>query len=291
MSNNKEGIIYKVTNLVNNKIYIGQTIRTLNTRKTVHIYRAMNNLDGNSYFHAAIRKYKESSFKWEVIWKGNIDLLNDKEIFYIQECSSYYKSNKGYNLTLGGDNPPYFSGENHPQYDHTLYTFYHKNGYIEENITRYNMVKKYSLTSTGIDRVINKEGTTHKKWALSPNVFNRIHNSTDTKLYTFFHEDGTIEKNVTRKYMEINYNLSKAGLNKIINKHPNIYKGWSLSKDRAIKYKPINKKYSFISVDGIIEKNITQHEFSKKYSISNSTISVICNKGKSRRGWKLYNYN
>ena len=59
------GIIYKVTNLQNGKVYIGQTIRTLNQRRTQHIYDARNSC--SFYFHNAIRKYGEDSFVWEQI--------------------------------------------------------------------------------------------------------------------------------------------------------------------------------------------------------------------------------
>lgn len=95
------GIIYKVTNLVNNKIYIGQTTNSLNIRKTQHISDARNNSD--MLLHKAIRKYGEDAFKWEVIDKAySKEELNNKEKYWIV----YYKSNQkeyGYNCTNGGD--------------------------------------------------------------------------------------------------------------------------------------------------------------------------------------------
>lgn len=103
-----KGIIYMVTNKINNKIYIGQTINTLTRRKNNHIGAAQRNQD-NLYFHRAIRKYGEESFKWKVVEEiisENLEelkeKLNNKEIYYI----SLYNSNNtniGYNLTQGGD--------------------------------------------------------------------------------------------------------------------------------------------------------------------------------------------
>lgn len=54
-------IIYKVTNLINNKIYIGQTRYSLNIRKASHLHQSKNN--SIVYFHRAIKKYKKENFK------------------------------------------------------------------------------------------------------------------------------------------------------------------------------------------------------------------------------------
>ena len=60
-------IIYKVTNKINGKVYIGQTIRTLNERKRDHLYYAQ--FDKGIQFHYAIRKRLTS---W-LIGGGNND--------------------------------------------------------------------------------------------------------------------------------------------------------------------------------------------------------------------------
>lgn len=96
-------IIYKVTNLVNQKIYIGQSINTLEYRKSGHYRDARCIKKKNVYFHNALLKYKPEDFKWEIIDTAEtIEELNKKEIYWV----SYYKSNnkdKGYNLKAGGD--------------------------------------------------------------------------------------------------------------------------------------------------------------------------------------------
>ncbi len=97
------GIIYKITNNVNKKIYIGQTIQSLAKRKAVHKNKSKN---GNYYIQRAIRKYGWDNFSWETIHEGsNKKELNTKEIEYI----NIYESNnpsKGYNMTKGGDYNP-----------------------------------------------------------------------------------------------------------------------------------------------------------------------------------------
>lgn len=93
-------IVYIATNRENGKVYIGQTVRTFEQRKAVHISKSKS---GNrNYFHNAIRKYGADNFKWEVIRIcDSIKSLNAFEQYYIL----YYNSmNEGYNLTSGGLN-------------------------------------------------------------------------------------------------------------------------------------------------------------------------------------------
>lgn len=93
-------IIYKCTNLVNGKIYIGQTIERFKQRISNHIYASHN---CNCYYFArAIKKYGIDNFEWEIIRIcNNISGLNAWEQYYIL----YYNSmENGYNLTTGGLN-------------------------------------------------------------------------------------------------------------------------------------------------------------------------------------------
>ena len=93
-------IIYKVTNLINGKIYIGQTKHSLEHRKQRHLQRARNG--ANNHLYQAIRKYGESNFKWEVIHTtDDKDELNFLETYYI---GMYDSIKNGYNMVDGGDN-------------------------------------------------------------------------------------------------------------------------------------------------------------------------------------------
>lgn len=98
------GVIYKVTNLINGKVYIGQTI-DFQRRKRKHLSDARkNDVKDTSIFHRAIRKYGEDSFSWEIIEEVSSEQLDDREKYWIQFFESYIEYNKGYNMTLGGDN-------------------------------------------------------------------------------------------------------------------------------------------------------------------------------------------
>ncbi len=88
--------IYKITNIQNNKVYIGQTIRPIKDRFHRHINDAMNNIL-DTHFARAIRKYGKDSFIIEEIDTAkNQNELNEKEQYWIR----YYNSiNNGYNET------------------------------------------------------------------------------------------------------------------------------------------------------------------------------------------------
>jgi len=93
------GIIYKITNLINKKVYIGQTTRSFNDR--INDYKREL---GNEYINNAFKKYGWDNFDFTIIDSAQtINELNSKEIRYIIE----YKSNEkefGYNILSGGKN-------------------------------------------------------------------------------------------------------------------------------------------------------------------------------------------
>ena len=95
-------IIYKATNIINSKVYIGQTIHSLSIRKGQH--ERSHEYGYKTAFSNAIKKYGKENFKWEVIYEtDSIEELNNKESFYIEHYKSLVSEN-GYNLKGGGGN-------------------------------------------------------------------------------------------------------------------------------------------------------------------------------------------
>jgi len=106
-------IVYKVTNIINNKIYIGVSKFDIDKRKWEHLNDSDNSSD--FVFHKAIRKYGIENFNWEVIDEANsIEELKQKEIFYIKDYNAFYKTGYGYNMTHGGDLNDHLKGEDSP---------------------------------------------------------------------------------------------------------------------------------------------------------------------------------
>src|SRR6266404_6035598 len=95
-------IIYKVTNIQNGRLYIGQTWRKLEVRKAEHRRSAANILKTNpTLFHLALREFGSGNFIWEVLETcTSIDHCNEREKFYIKLLNTMYPN--GYNSTTGG---------------------------------------------------------------------------------------------------------------------------------------------------------------------------------------------
>lgn len=94
--------IYKFTNKVNGKVYIGQSVDVY-TRKASHRHNCtkVGSSAYNTYFHAALRKYGKDNFDFEIIEECPEHLLNEREMYWIDYYKSY-KSEIGYNMNLGG---------------------------------------------------------------------------------------------------------------------------------------------------------------------------------------------
>jgi hypothetical protein len=105
-------IIYKITNILNNKVYIGLTVQNLNDRFKQHLNGV--NSGSNCQLHRAIRKYGVENFKVEKICRCNsIDKMKKLEILFIKKFNSF---ENGYNMTSGGDGcTDYWKGKKHKQ--------------------------------------------------------------------------------------------------------------------------------------------------------------------------------
>ena len=93
------GFIYKITNKVNGKSYIGQTIQSVKERFYQHCATKCSQAILNMVIHKAIAKYGKSNFTIEVIEEVESANLNDRERYWIRYYDSY---NNGYNSTEGG---------------------------------------------------------------------------------------------------------------------------------------------------------------------------------------------
>ena len=91
--------IYKITNTINNKIYIGATTRSVEKRWYEHIRDSKKEITKNRPFHMAIREFGISNFKVEIIEEVDSLLMDKREEFWINELNTF---DDGYNATFGG---------------------------------------------------------------------------------------------------------------------------------------------------------------------------------------------
>lgn len=128
--------IYKITNKVNGKIYIGKSTdivrrfaehkrhyKSESHRKKIALYKSM-------------WKYGVENFIFEILEETSVDVLDEREKYYID----FYKSNNkdiGYNLTEGGDSGPIYYGETNKNAKLTedivfQIREYYKQGYVKK---------------------------------------------------------------------------------------------------------------------------------------------------------------
>lgn len=104
------GTIYCITNLINNKMYIGQTARLLSERWKDHL-ESSKDLNNQRPLYLAMRKYGIENFSCSIIEQCPDSILNEREQYWIKEKQTWISEypNKGYNLTCGGNNGTKYS--------------------------------------------------------------------------------------------------------------------------------------------------------------------------------------
>lgn len=93
------GFIYIITNNINNKQYIGQTIQTLKKRFDRHCQFYGSESESRMAIKQAIHKYGRKNFSIKMLEECAIEELNEREIYYISLYNTYFN---GYNSTKGG---------------------------------------------------------------------------------------------------------------------------------------------------------------------------------------------
>ncbi len=104
------GYIYKITNTVNNKAYIGQTKQEPEKRWKSH-KNSIHYNNGCPLLCKAFRKYGIDKFKFEIIVICFDNSLNKMEEHYIKKYNTF--GINGYNATKGGEPGAFFTGKKH----------------------------------------------------------------------------------------------------------------------------------------------------------------------------------
>lgn len=188
------GFIYKITNIINGKSYIGQTIQDVKDRFYQHCATKCSKAVLNMAIHRAIEKYGKSNFTIEVIEEIDSTNLNDREKYWIKYYNSY---NNGYNSTEGGQE----GCKSFKDLD------------VESIIREYNSGK--SLRALGIIFEVDKQ--TIKDLLIRHNV--KLRATRTYKLSQIDREKVLEDFNLglSRKEIIIKWNISKSYLSQLIN--------------------------------------------------------------------------
>lgn len=101
--------IYIIKNRINNKVYIGQSVNA-GERFIGHCKKSSAN--SGSLISKAIQKYGANNFWYEILDEKVSD-YNEREIYWIKKYNSVVPN--GYNIQLGGEEPPVHCSVDHPQ--------------------------------------------------------------------------------------------------------------------------------------------------------------------------------
>lgn len=108
-----KNVVYCCENLLNGKIYIGETKRSLYERWCDHKHQIERNKDNSMAIYSAIRKYGQSNFAVYILEEGfsSDELRKESEKSWIKKLNSFHDTNdsNGYNLTTGGTDKTKFS--------------------------------------------------------------------------------------------------------------------------------------------------------------------------------------
>lgn len=97
--------IYKIQNIINNKVYIGQSV-DIELRWKEHLYALSKNIHENKHLQNAWNKYGESNFTFTIVEECEEENLTEKEQYYIDlygginSESNYNNRNAGYKGSL-----------------------------------------------------------------------------------------------------------------------------------------------------------------------------------------------
>lgn len=233
-----KGFIYKITNKVNGKSYIGQTRYTVEFRWKQHQHKV-----DNTYFHNAINKYGADNFTVETLEECKYEDLDSREIFYIAKYDTF---NNGYNLTIGGDGRRKIVSDNQYEEIEGLYL----SGFSSNKIATL-----YKVDKATIIKILKS-----MKVKLRNNKLN-INNQEFKELVNDYNTGYSLRELSKR------YNCSPSGLKDFLRR-----KGVDLKARYNILDNPDDQK---LLIDDYVEGILKVSEIEAKYHCSKATIKKI----------------
>lgn len=194
------GKIYKITNLINGKIYVGQTTKSLKERFQRHCWGTTekDSYHLNMAIKKAIKKYGKNNFTIELIEEVETDKLDEREVYWISYYDSY---NKGYNCTIGGQNGATRS---------TKLSWTEENEVIEAKYLGFSIAeieKAYNIDRTTVHNIFKRHNL---KMPNRRNLADRV-NIEEFKEF--------LKMNPTAKQIEKKFNICRCSIYNYMKKH------------------------------------------------------------------------
>lgn len=223
------GVIYKISNNINDKVYIGQTTDPIN-RWSVHKMSYKIKDRSANIMYDDMRKYGIDKFKFEIICKCyNKEELKEKEMCYSKEYNSIYPN--GYNMMVGN-----FMTKSRLREPFKVVDFKLKTDYIWDNGIA-SLSRELNIREDNIRSLLDgKYKLINKRFTFSSNL--------DLKYSEELYDELLLSKNNRRfkairlsdNYEEISYNqrqfcekydLKYKQLNKVLKGERKLHAGWT----------------------------------------------------------------
>ena len=275
--------IYKIINLINQKIYIGKTTRKVETRWEEHKRDYLRKDRKETKLYRAFKKYGIENFSISTI-ESNIDSLqelNEKEMYYINLFNSCNES-IGYNITKGGDGGRTNSKLSEEQVKKICLELLDNNN----NLSMYMIAKKYNISYSAIYSINKGESWYNPDLKYPLRVFNSNNTGIERKKYKKIIED--ILKNSTESLSSIakRNNISEDQMRNINQGHlcynnnneyyKGIYNGKYPIRDTLSQKQNISQEDNFVSIlYDVLFTKMSIVKIGEKYNIPGNTITCI----------------
>lgn len=212
------GYVYKITNDINEKVYIGKTNSSIQERFKEHCTDSTKRRCEKRPLYNAMNKYGIDKFHIELVEECDDEILSNREIYWIEYYHSY---SNGYNATFGGEGKPIYD------YDYIIKLY-------NQGLCGKDIAKELGCDASVISSALRQANIDTKK---------NINDSLSNPIKAIFKDGSTKEftsiANAARWLKENNYTKAK-DLNGIIANISRVAKG----KDGRKSYLKI--KWSFI---------------------------------------------
>lgn len=252
--------IYKITNLIDNKVYIGLTTRTVEARWKEHCRHGSQQIDD------AIQLYGIENFQIETLEECDESILDDREKYWID----YYDSFKnGYNNTYGGRGNNFIMTD---KSDIVLQLW-------KDGLTINKIVEKTSLNVETVRSYLNKQGITKEQIKERANYYIGLSKSRPVLQYDL---DGNFIKEWNTAVEAANaLNLNSKYITSACRGHQKTYNGmkWKYKNDSnpLLKIRNGSQPVSQFSLDGnFIKSYHSIGEAAKETNIDRASISKAC---------------
>jgi len=149
-----EGVIYKIENMVNGRVYIGQTVRDYKTRIKEHKYKLKNGTHHNKHLQNAYRKYGFENLQFALLETCVLDEIDNKEKEWILK---YKEKSISYNLEDGGHHSKKLSKQTIEKISKQHYKPVVLLNTLEEFSSMKEASVKYGVCNSGITSSCRKE--------------------------------------------------------------------------------------------------------------------------------------